>query len=1187
MRFRRSLVARAAALALACCAAMLPPVRAQSVGVSTPVIAGERLSDWLLRSAGPNADLTALHWRVVAEQAAQGRLRQAVVQLLLNDGGIRLSNEARAQLADWLQQFPLTGRLPLAVADARWLQAAPVQDPILQQGHQVLLLPRPLYVTVVGEDGQPCRAAHRSGAHARDYVLACLSDPSGAQVDRIWVAQADGRTAHYGIAPWSLEPQDEPGPGAWIWAPRRSAAIPDSVSDNLARFLATQFPGEFMPQSDQWAQATLTSVDPQAPRAAPVTASDWGEIGLLQTPTARMAAVGDVRLQISHATPYTRGTVMLQPLDWLEAGFRYTDISNRLYGPAIAGNQSFKDKSIDFKLRLREESHSWPQLALGVRDLGGTGLFSGEYAVASKRWGNWDASLGIGWGYLGARGNIRNPFSLLSDRFNTRPGASNLSGGTVNLRSMFRGPAALFGGVQWQSPYDPLVLKLELDGNDYQHEPLANNQRARSPINIGAVYRYSPNLDFSLALERGNRLMLGFTLHGGLDRIYAPKLLDRPLPPLRVQAPQQLSPQGWGGTAALIEVYTGWSVRAISHQHVTTTVVAETDGAIHLQERVERALQVLHRDAPASITRFVLELQEHGLASSRIEIDRAEWLALRTRAEPPAERLPEQQRLPGQALRVAVADGDEGAGASWQGKGPGLSVAWGPSYSQILGGPNNFLLYQIGAQAWAEQRFSDDTWISAGVNLRLLDNYGNFSYTAASKLPRVRTFQREFVTASRLTLPVLQLTHVGDLGGGHYLSGYAGMLEPMYGGFGAEWLYRPWQGRLAWGVDINHVRQRDFRQNLAFRDYSVNTGHATMYWDTGWNDIQLNLSVGRYLAGDRGATLEVKRTFANGVAIGAWATKTTVSTQQFGEGSFDKGIYASIPFDVMLPKSSPGVGAVVWNPLTRDGGARLGRQFPLYELTRQRDARAWKWRSASPHVDASADDTSYVLSEPPTGGLARAGSSLGLLGHQLAEVPASTWLWAGGAVLATSLLDTRTDRWAAKHQDGNWQRAGNASNALPYVLALGAGLLYTGIAGEAASSTAETAIKAAAVTYGVNLATRWAVGRARPNEGLGNHAFEGLTRRAASSSFASGHVAAAFALATPFAQEHDMPWLYAVAAASAFGRVQKREHWLSDTAAGAFMGYAVGSLFSDQLKGNSNLRVNIAPNGVGVDWTFK
>ena len=149
------------------------------------------------------------------------------------------------------------------------------------------------------------------------------------------------------------------------------------------------------------------------------------------------------------------------------------------------------------------------------------------------------------------------------------------------------------------------------------------------------------------------------------------------------------------------------------------------------------------------------------------------------------------------------------------------------------------------------------------------------------------------------------------------------------------------KGHQVLGVDVNAVQQRAFTQGLSLRDYRVNTGHLTAYWDTGWQDLLVKLSAGRYLAGDVGATLDMSRVFDNGVSLGAYATKTNVSAEQFGEGSFDKGIYVTIPFDVMLPRSSSSTAALVYAPLIRDGGARLSRQYGLYDLTRARDARLW------------------------------------------------------------------------------------------------------------------------------------------------------------------------------------------------------------------------------------------------------
>lgn len=1164
-----------------------PALPLQSAGVP-----GERLSDWLLRNNALTADTTAVHWRVQAERGPQTRLHQAVLDAFRTGTAVELTDAQRAQFTQWWQSLQVTGRATLPNADARWLQGSPEQDPVLSDRDQVVLYARPQTVTVVTEAARPCSVRHTPGGTIQTYLQACaamIETGVDAKVDWAWIVQPDGQTQRFGIAPWNQQAQDEPAPGAWIWAPQRNAAIAQSVSSNLARFLATQPPAEFFDENDLLVHTNKGQVaidieanqEPLAvlpkPRSAQLTASDWGEIGLLQTPTARMAPAGDVRLQMSRVAPYTRGTVMLQPLDWLEFGFRYTDISNRLYGPRIAGDQTYKDKSIDVKLRLIEESSALPQLALGLRDLGGTGLFSGEYLVASKRWGNWDASLGLGWGYMGGRGNIRNPLSLVNQTWDQRP-SNPLTAGTINSQSIFRGPTALFGGLQWHTPSDPWTLKLELDGNDYQHEPQANNQPAKSPLNLGVVYTYSPYLDFSLALERGNSLMLGLTLHGGINQLYTPKVLDSVLPPVLPNAAAQLPPAGWGRTAENIGVYTGWQVRSVSHLMDRTELDVEFDGALYLQDRLDRAVAVLHQDAPASSRRFVFHLHQRGLPLTRIDVDRAEWVARRTRAEAAALRLPVYQAATARASTVDTAD--------WHSPASGFTAELEPSYSQSLGGPDGFLLYQLGAQAKLEQRFSDNTWISGVLNARLIDNYNKFKYTAPSNLPRVRTYAREYVTTSRLTLPLLQATHVSGLGSGHYVSAYAGMLESMYGGAGAEWLYRPWRSRLAFGIDVNHVRQRDFQQDLGFRDYSVNTGHATLYWDTGWNDVQVKLSAGQYLAGDRGATLDVRRVFANGTAIGAWATKTNVTAEQFGEGSFDKGIYVNIPFDVMMPKSSPAMANIIWNPLTRDGGARLNRKFTLFDLTGARDPRATQWRDAKPTDARSGDDNSYVLYEPADNIFQTLLPGGAQLAHQVAAMPASSWLWAGGAVLAASALDNKVDNWAVNHQTPRWNRVGTVGNNLPVLMALGTGLLYTGIAGDAAASTAETALKAGAYTVGASVLTRYAVGRARPYQELGNTHFDGFSSGAWQSGFTSNHVALAFALATPFAQQHDMPWLYGAAALTAVGRIQSRDHWLSDTVGSALMGYAIGTLVGQQQRSPKDMQLTVTPQSVRADWQF-
>ena len=115
-------------------------------------------------------------------------------------------------------------------------------------------------------------------------------------------------------------------------------------------------------------------------------------------------------------TPFTA-----TPFSWMEATYRYTEIENKLYGPfAYSGNQSYKDKGFDIKLRLIKETKYLPNVAFGLRDIGGTGLTAAEYFVFSKRFGRLDTTLGVGFGALGTDANMRNPFTSFHESFNYR-----------------------------------------------------------------------------------------------------------------------------------------------------------------------------------------------------------------------------------------------------------------------------------------------------------------------------------------------------------------------------------------------------------------------------------------------------------------------------------------------------------------------------------------------------------------------------------------------------------------------------------------------------------------------------------------------------------------------------------------------------------------------------------------------
>ena len=659
-----------------------------------------------------------------------------------------------------------------------------------------------------------------------------------------------------------------------------------------------------------------------------ITQNDFGGVGLLQTPTARMAPAGELSVNANRTSPYSRYSVSLQPFEWLEGSFRYTAITNRRYGPeSLSGDQSYKDKAVDVKLRLWQESHWAPELALGFRDVGGTGLFSSEYLVANKRYNDFDFSAGVAWGYLGNRGDFDNPLGGIDDRFDTRPEGDGT--GDVNTNAYFRGRPSLFGGVSYQTPWEPLSLKLEYEGNDYKDEPKDNHIKQDSPINLGAVFKLTDSVDLSAAWERGNTAMFGITLHTNFVSRKAPaKTFDPPAERLPAHAPVTAPDQvNWADVSRRLQKNAGYDVERVAQRGSELLVYGEQTNYFHSAKAVGRASRILDNSVNDDIDWFTLVNKRYDMPLEETSVPRETFREVVNNEEP----LQSLHRT----TEVNAAMPHRETTLYTQTRDP-LKYGVGLGYKQNVGGPDG-LLYQISADADAEYRFTRNTWWSGLLSVNLLNNYDNFTYDAPSGLPRVRTDLRQYMTTSDVTMPTFQFNHARQLDQDWYGMVYGGYLESMFAGVGGEALFRPQGQRWSVGADLNYVRQRDFDQGFGLRDYSTVTGHITGYTDLPF-DAQAAVSVGRYLAKDWGATVDLSREFANGVRFGAWATMTSATSEEYGEGSFDKGIYVSIPFDEMMSVSTMRRANIVWSPLTRDGGARLGRSYSLHAMTDSRDS---------------------------------------------------------------------------------------------------------------------------------------------------------------------------------------------------------------------------------------------------------
>ena len=74
--------------------------------------------------------------------------------------------------------------------------------------------------------------------------------------------------------------------------------------------------------------------------------------------------------------------------------------------------------------------------------------------------------------------------------------------------------------------------------------------------------------------------------------------------------------------------------------------------------------------------------------------------------------------------------------------------------------------------------------------------------------------------------------------------------------------------------------------------------------------------------------------------MGAYATVTNVPFAKFGEGQYDKGIFAEIPLDWSIGSPYRTPSKIEVNVMTRDGGAKLHTPYNLHKYLFNNDKNA-------------------------------------------------------------------------------------------------------------------------------------------------------------------------------------------------------------------------------------------------------
>lgn len=672
--------------------------------------------------------------------------------------------------------------------------------------------------------------------------------------------------------------------------------------------------------------------------------STFGMPGGIDTPTAEALPDGTLGSTLSYSDYARRTNVVFQAMPRLTAVLRYSRVEGI---EDKRNNQDYLwDRSFDLRLQVLDEAGWRPAVAVGLQDFVGTGVYSGEYIVATKNiTPTIRASAGLGWGRIA--GEMR-PLPKGGDQ-----------GGKPNVDDWFTGSAKPFGSITWQVN-DQLSLAAEYSSDDYQTEVAGLGGDEPGNLNLAAYYRFGQGYEVGLYTLGGETFGAQFSFSLNPRKAVYPSGLEKAPAPVRPRPAPAADPEGWSGqwaqdpTAqpAIQQVLSdalakeGQLLESMALSGNRAEVRIRNQRYIQHAEAVGRTARLMTRALPPSVETLVITSSADGIPTSSVTLRRSD-----------VERL-ENTEAGKVAGAAALTDARPYPGdlVATEGEFPRFRWNLGPYLDLGLFDPNEPLRYEVGAEARASYEIVPGLILSGTLRQRAFgsmdqrgpskgripgqprEHYTPEEYEADPELetlngvPRVRSDARMY-RSSGPKIPELTLAWYARPTDTVYTRVTAGLLEQAYGGVSAEALWKPVNSPLAFGAEVNRVRKRDFDDVFGFRDYEVTTGHLSAYYEFA-QGYTAQLDVGQYLAGDRGATVTLTREFANGWRIGAFATKTDLSEEEFGEGSFDKGVSISIPISWATGQPSRQRASSTIRALSRDGGSRVNVDGRLYDKVR-------------------------------------------------------------------------------------------------------------------------------------------------------------------------------------------------------------------------------------------------------------
>ena len=644
------------------------------------------------------------------------------------------------------------------------------------------------------------------------------------------------------------------------------------------------------------------------------TKSNFGLPGIIDLPTAKRFPDGELNITQQIHKSLWRSGISFQALPRLGVSFRYS--GHGIGGSSAYGRLNY-DRSFDAHISLFDEGLYTPAISIGLRDFIGTGWYSSEYIVGTKTIGRLEVTAGLGFGRLSGRSSFSNPFGILSSKFNDRQRNRKIgdTGGTLGNVNWFQGDASNFFGINFHlgnnitisSEYTPDLMSRE-------HDYLEIN----SPWNFGISYQFNDYINLSTQYLHGSQVSV--TAHVSVNPSRPPLLGGKELAPvpMRLRGEEAL-PMNKNNEAIIRKVLAvdNFEIQKLVFNEDTVSILVKNKKYRSTAQAIGRVASTLQRFTANSVQIAYISFAEKSLQTATYRVNLKQVTSeqfhptLKTEINPSILAVDIDALQPDKQRQMFT----------W-----GL----GPYFAHRLFNPDLPLSVETGVEVEAGYQIARGPKISVALRKSVLTNLTDNNRKSNSVLPRVHSDWPLYDLAGQSGhIHSLTLSYVKNIAQGLYGRSNSGLLEPFFAGVGAEVLYKPAQWPIGIGLDIHRVRKRDYDMWFDLRDYETTVGHISLYYDAGGMfDIEVN--AGRYLAGDWGATTTISRKFGSGWEVGGYVTLTDVPFDTFGEGSFDKAFYVSVPIDWIISSPTHSKRRLTLRPITRDGGANLSSARKLY-----------------------------------------------------------------------------------------------------------------------------------------------------------------------------------------------------------------------------------------------------------------